>query len=69
MSDHVYKLIELTGLTTTGLEGAIQNAISKAARTVHNLHWFGVVETRGANENGKVAHWQVTLKAGFRLDD
>ncbi len=69
MSDHVYKLIELTGSSTLGLEDAIQNAITKAARTVHNLHWFEVVETRGAIEDGKVAHWQVTLKAGFRLDD
>lgn len=69
MSDHTYKLIELTGSSTTGLEEAIQNAISKAAKTVHNLHWFQVVDTRGQIEGGKVSHWQVTLKAGFRLDD
>lgn len=69
MSDHVYKLIELTGSSTTGLEEAIQNAIVKAGKTVHNLHWFQVVDTRGQIENGKVAHWQVTLKVGFRLDD
>jgi flavin-binding protein dodecin len=69
MSDHTYKLIELTGSSTIGLEEAIQNAISKAAKTVHNLHWFQVVDTRGQIEDGKVSHWQVTLKAGFRLDD
>jgi len=69
MNDHVYKLIELTGSSSNGLEEAIQNAISKADDTVRNLHWFQVVETRGKIENGKVAHWQVTLKVGFRLDD
>jgi dodecin len=69
MTDHIYKLIELTGSSTEGLEEAIQNAITKAARTVHNLHWFQVIDTRGQIEGGKVAHWQVTLKAGFRLDD
>jgi flavin-binding protein dodecin len=69
MNDHVYKLIELTGSSTDGLEEAIQNAISKADDTVRNLHWFQVVETRGKIESGKVAHWQVTLKVGFRLDD
>jgi flavin-binding protein dodecin len=69
MNDHVYKLIELTGSSTDGLEGAIQNAISKAAKTVHNLHWFQVIDTRGQIEGAKVAHWQVTLKVGFRLDE
>jgi flavin-binding protein dodecin len=62
-------LIELTGSSTDGLEGAIQNAISKAAKTVHNLHWFQVIDTRGQIEGAKVAHWQVTLKVGFRLDE
>jgi len=69
MDDHVYKLLELTGSSTDGLEEAIRNAISKAAKTVHNLHWFQVVDTRGQIESGEVAHWQVTLKVGFRLDD
>ena len=68
MEDHVYKLIELTGSSTDGLEQAIQNAIGKASKTVHNLHWFQVVDTRGHIEGGKVSHWQVTLKVGFRLD-
>jgi flavin-binding protein dodecin len=69
MDNHVYKLIELTGSSPKGLEEAIENAISKAAKTVNNLHWFQVVETRGQIDNGKVAHWQVTLKVGFRLND
>jgi dodecin len=69
MDDHIYKLVELTGSSTEGLEEAIQNAISKAARTVHNLHWFQVVDTRGQIEGGKVSHWQITLKVGFRLDE
>ena len=69
MNDHVYKLLELTGSSTDGLEEAIRNAISKAAKTVHNLHWFQVVDMRGQIEGGQVAHWQVTLKVGFRLDD
>jgi flavin-binding protein dodecin len=69
MDDHVYKLIELTGSSTDGLEQAIHNAIGKASKTVHNLNWFQVVDTRGHIESGKVSHWQVTLKVGFRLDD
>jgi flavin-binding protein dodecin len=69
MTDHVYKSIELTGSSTTTVEDAVQNAIAKAAKTMHNLHWFEVLETRGHIAEGKVAHWQVTLKVGFRLDD
>ena len=68
MSNHVYKTIELTGSSPKGLEEAIRNAIGKAAKTVHNLRWFQVVDTRGEIENGKVAHWQVTMKVGFTLD-
>ena len=68
MSNHVYKTIELTGSSPKGLEEAIKNAIGKAAKTVHNLRWFQVVDTRGEIENGKVAHWQVTMKVGFTLD-
>lgn len=69
MADHVYKKIELTGSSTTSLEEAIQNAVTKAAETLHNLRWFEVVETRGHIDDGKVAHWQVTIKVGFTLDD
>jgi dodecin len=69
MPDHVYKLIELVGSSTTTIEDAIQNALAKAAKTLHNLEWFQVAETRGHVQNGKVAHYQVVLKVGFRLDD
>lgn len=68
MSDHVYKHIELTGSSKSGMEDAIQNAIAKAALTVHGMQWFEVVETRGHIVGGKVAHWQVTIKVGFTLD-
>lgn len=69
MTDHVYKKIEITGTSTSTLEDAIQNAVGKASKTVHNLRWFEVVETRGDIHDGKVAHWQVTIKIGFTLDD
>jgi flavin-binding protein dodecin len=68
MSNHVYKTIELTGSSPKGLEEAIRNAVSKASKTLHNLRWFQVTETRGEIEDGKVAHWQVTMKVGFTLD-
>lgn len=68
MSNHVYKTIELTGSSAKGLEDAIANAVAKASKTVHNLRWFQVVDTRGEIEGGKVAHWQVTMKVGFTLD-
>jgi len=68
MSDHVYKTLELTGSSPTSIEQAVETAIAKASETVRNIHWFEIVETRGHVENGKVAHWQVTLKAGFRLE-
>ena len=69
MTDHVYKSIELTGSSSSTVEDAVQNAITKAAKTMRNMHWFQVTETRGHIVEGKVAHWQVTLKVGFRLDD
>ena len=68
MSDHVYKLLELTGSSPAGIEQAVQNAIAKANTTVRNMHWFEVVETRGHIADGKVAHWQVTIKVGFTLE-
>ena len=68
MSDHVYKSIELTGSSPKGIQEAINNAVAKASKTLHNLRWFQVVDTRGEIEGGKVAHWQVTLKVGFTLD-
>ena len=69
MPDHVYKTIELVGSSTKGMEDAVQKAIAKAAETVRNLRWFEVVDTRGHIEKGRVAHWQVTLKLGFTLED
>lgn len=67
MPDHIYQKLEITGSSTTGLQESIENAIAKAAETHQDLRWFEVTETRGHIENGKVAHWQVTLKIGFAL--
>ena len=69
MPDHVYKKIELTGTSTTSIEDAVENAIGRAANTIHMLRWFEVVETRGIITDGKVSQWQVTVKVGFRLDE
>ncbi len=69
MNEHVYKQVELTGSSKTSIEEAIQNAITKASKTLRNVHWFQVVETRGYIENGKVDYWQVTIKLGFRLEN
>lgn len=68
MTDHVYKSIELTGTSKKSLEAAIENAVSKASKSLHNLRWFEVVETRGAIEDGKITAWQVTVKINFTLD-
>jgi flavin-binding protein dodecin len=68
MKDHVYKLIELTGTSTTSVEDAVARAIQRAHKTVKNLSWFQVVETRGSINKGKVNHWQVTLKVGFAVE-
>jgi len=69
MRNHVYKTIELTGSSPQGIQPAIEAAISRAAQSVDSLRWFEVTDTRGHIENGKVAHWQVTVKAGFTLED
>ena len=69
MPDHVYKKIELTGSSQTTIEDAVRAAIAKASRTLRDLRWFEIVETRGQIENGKVIHWQVTLKVGFTLEE
>lgn len=68
MSEHVYKSLELTGSSKIGIEDAVNKAIARASQTVRNIHWFNIVETRGHVEDGKVAHWQVTLKVGFTLE-
>jgi dodecin len=69
MSDHVYRIIQVAGSSGKSIEDAIQNAVGRASRTLRQLGWFEVVETRGHVEDGKVAHYQVTLKVGFTLDD
>jgi dodecin len=69
MTEHVYKSLELTGSSTKSSDDAIRAAIAKAAKTMRNMHWFQVTETRGHIDGGKVAHWQVTLKIGFTLED
>jgi flavin-binding protein dodecin len=69
MPDHVYKQVELTGSSTQSSDDAIRVAISKASKTLHALEWFQVTDTRGHLEGGKIAHWQVTIKVGLRIDD
>lgn len=69
MSEHSYRVVEVVGSAPTGTDDAIRNAIEEAARTLRHIGWFQVVETRGHVEAGKVAHFQVTLKIGFTLDD
>jgi flavin-binding protein dodecin len=68
MSDHVYKLVEIVGSSSTGTDDAIRNAIATASKTLRRVDWFEVVESRGHVADGKVAHFQVTLKVGFRLE-
>jgi dodecin len=69
MSDHIYKKIELVGSSPVGIEDAVQNALSKASKSLRNLRWFEVLETRGHVEGSKIDHWQVTIDVGFTLDE
>jgi flavin-binding protein dodecin len=69
MSDNVYRVTEIVGSSTTSSDDAIRTALSRAAETLHNIDWFQVVETRGHVENGEIAHFQVTVKIGFKLED
>ena len=68
MSDHVYKLTELTGSSKNSIDDAIRNAVARAGKTLRNMRWLEVVDTRAHLEDGKIAHWQVTVKIGFTLD-
>jgi flavin-binding protein dodecin len=68
MPDRVYKLFEVVGTSSTGTDDAIRNAVTTAAKTIRHIDWFQVVETRGHVVDGEVAHFQVTLKIGFRLE-
>jgi len=69
MPDHIYKSLELTGSSTTNIEDAVTKAISRASKTIHDLKWFQITEIRGQIENSAVAHWQVTMKVGFTLEE
>jgi dodecin len=68
MSQHTYKLVEIVGTSPQGIDAAIRNAIEHATKTLRHIDWFEVIETRGHVENGKVGHYQVKLKVGFRLE-
>ena len=68
MNGSVFKLIELTGTSSTSIEEAVQNAISLAGESVRQMRWFEVLETRGTIDNGKVGEWQVTIKVGFKIE-
>jgi flavin-binding protein dodecin len=69
VSDHTYRLTEIVGTSTNGLQAAIVNGVTRASKTLHNLDWFEVVEIRGQLAEGTVAQYQVTMKVGFRVDD
>ena len=69
MAEHVYKKIEIVGSSPNGPEVAVHNALSRASKTIRNMRWFEVTETRGYIDDGKIAHWQVTLKIGFTLEE
>ncbi|MEV0945245.1 dodecin [Rhodococcus sp. NPDC049939] len=68
MSEHVYRVVEIVGSSTESTDAAIRNAIGRANETLRNLEWFEIVSTRGHIENGAVAHYQVTVKIGFRVE-
>jgi len=68
VTDHVYKALELTGTSLKSSDDAIRTAISRASKSLRNIKWFQVIETRGGISAGKVAHWQVTIKVGFTLE-
>jgi flavin-binding protein dodecin len=69
MSDHTYKIMDLVGTSPNSIEEAIKNAVEKASKSVRNMRWLQVIETRGHIDNQKVAHWQVIIKVGFTLED
>ena len=69
MAEHIYKKIEIVGSSPNGMEDAVHNALSRASKTIRNMRWFEVTETRGYIDEGKIEHWQVTLKIGFTLDE
>jgi len=68
MNGHVYKILELVGSSEKSIDDAIANAIARASKTIRDMKWFEVVQTRGHIENGTVGHYQVTLRVGFTLE-
>ncbi|MEU0742119.1 dodecin [Streptomyces sp. NPDC006134] len=69
MSNHTYRVTEIVGTSPEGVDQAVRNGISRASQTLRNLDWFEVTQVRGQIHDGRVAHWQVGLKVGFRLED
>ncbi|MGW6903338.1 dodecin [Streptomyces sp. NPDC054940] len=69
MSNHTYRVTDIVGTSPDGVDQAIRNGITRASQTLHNLDWFEVTEVRGQLDDGQIAHWQVTMKVGFRLDE
>ncbi|MBZ9642379.1 dodecin [Streptomyces sp. PSKA30] len=69
MSNHTYRVTDIVGTSPEGVDKAIRNGISRASQTLRNLDWFEVTEVRGQLDNGEIAHWQVSMKVGFRLED
>ncbi|MFG3659025.1 dodecin [Streptomyces sp. NPDC047706] len=69
MSNHTYRVTDIVGTSPEGMEQAVRNGISRASQTLRNLDWFEVTEVRGQLEGGQIAHWQVSMKVGFRLED
>ncbi|MFJ4282396.1 dodecin [Streptomyces massasporeus] len=69
MSNHTYRVTEIVGTSPDGVDQAVRNGIDRASQTLHNLDWFEVTQVRGQLEDGRIAHWQVGLKVGFRLDE
>ncbi|QNE73558.1 dodecin family protein [Streptomyces finlayi] len=69
MSNHTYRVTEIVGTSEEGVDGAIRNGIARASETLHNLDWFEMTQVRGHIEDGRIAHYQVGLKVGFRLDE
>ncbi|MET9832623.1 dodecin [Streptomyces sp. NPDC007808] len=69
MTNHTYRVTDIVGTSPEGVDQAIRNGIERASQTLRNLDWFEVTEVRGQLDNGQIAHWQVTMKVGFRLED
>jgi flavin-binding protein dodecin len=69
MSNHTYRVTEIVGTSHEGIDQAIRNAIARADQTLRNLDWFEVTQVRGQIENGRIEHYQVGLKVGFRIED